>query len=96
MEVHLFEVKPNPLFPVWMTERTRFLRYSMPVACAYCHRRTRHHWSMLLAFHIMEGFERKVAGKVVLCDSFVATPGEETFPPLTPVCRTHMLEPITK
>lgn len=96
MEVHVLEVKPNPMFPDWMNERVRFLSYSASVSCAYCHRRTRHHWTMLLAFHIMEGFEKKIAGKVVKCDSPVGTPGKEIFPPLTPVCRNHILDPIIK
>ena len=93
-EVQLFEAKPNPMFPDWMTQRLRFLEYSAPVKCAYCGRMKRHHWTMFLSFRIGEGFEKKVRGKVIPCGALVGTNGKEIFPPLTPVCRKHILTPI--
>jgi hypothetical protein len=93
LEVLLLEARPNPMFPEWLTVRLRFLRYSQPVKCAYCGRMSRHHWTLLLAFRIAEGFEKKIRGKVVPSQSPVATKGKELFPPLTPVCRKHLLHP---
>lgn len=93
-EVQILEARPNPLFPDWLTHRLRFLRYSAPVKCAYCGRISRHHWSLLLSFRIMEGFEKKVRGKVTACNSPVGFDGKEIFLPLTPVCRKHILRPI--
>ena len=93
-EVQLFQAAPNPMFPDWMTERLRFLRYQEPVQCAYCGKLNRHHWTMFLSFRIGEGFEKKVRGKVIPCGALVGTNGKEIFPPLTPVCRKHILSPI--
>lgn len=93
-EVHIFDPKHNPMFPNWLTARLLFLRYQAPVKCAYCGRMNRHHWTLLLAFKIMEGFEKKIGDKVVPACGLVGTDGKQTFLPLTPVCRKHILNPI--
>jgi hypothetical protein len=80
-EVHLFEAKPNKMFPEWMTQRLRFLRYSRSVKCAHCGKLTRHHWTMLLSFRVPNATQ------------FVLGKGTELYPPLTPVCRTHFMAP---
>lgn len=85
--------KPNPLFTEYQTFVTRFLSYSMPVACAYCGKRRTGHWTQLVFFRVVEGFEKKIGNKVVVSGAFEATKGKELFPPLTPVCRSHILAP---
>lgn len=93
-EVYLFDAKPNPLFPDWLTERLLFLRYMKSVKCAYCGRMSRHHWTLLLAFRIAEIFEKKVADKLVETTSPVGgKTHSQLFPPLTPVCRKHIMRP---
>jgi len=92
-QVQQFDAKPNPLFPDWLTACVVFLRYSKAVKCAYCGHLNRHHWSLRRFFRIAEGFERKVAGQVVPGQSMVMTKSREEFPPLTPVCRKHIMHP---
>lgn len=92
-QVHLLEAKPNPMFPDWLTERLRYLRYYLPVKCAYCGKEKKFHWTLFFSFRIMEGFEKKVDGKVIEWNSLVGFKGAELFPPLTPVCSTHILAP---
>lgn len=84
------------MFQPWQTAITKFLRYTKPVRCAYCGKVSRHHWTQLRFFRIAEGFEKKVDGEVIKWNSPVGFLGTETFPPLTPVCRSHMLSPIIK
>jgi hypothetical protein len=86
--------KPNPGFTEWQTAITKFLTYFRPVKCAYCGRISKHHWTQLKFFRIVEGFEHKRPdGKVVEGYGLVARDGAELFPPLTPVCRKHILSP---
>jgi hypothetical protein len=81
LEVQLLTAKPNKMFPDWMTERVRFLRFSKAIACAECGRRSKHHWTMFCSFeaHSMAMLVPKKSGK--------------EHPPLTAVCRSHLLAP---
>jgi hypothetical protein len=81
LEVRLLSAKPNRMFPEWMTERVRFLRFSDSVPCAECGRKRKHHWTMLCAFqaHTMAPLIAKKSGTVHL--------------PLAAVCRQHLLAP---
>ena len=81
-QVKLIEPKPNPMFEDWQTATTRFLRYSHPVECAECGRRSKTHWTSFLSFQAMDmkgsfGVLKSATGKV--------------HPPLTPVCGSHPL-----
>ena len=80
-EVEIFAPKPNKLFPDWLTDRTKFLRFSAAVPCAECGKRTKHHWTLLASFqaHTMSAIVPIKSGKV--------------HPPLTAVCRSHLLAP---
>jgi hypothetical protein len=82
-EVHLLLARPNKMFPDWMTERLRFLRYAVAVPCACCGRRRKHHWTMLM------NFQAVIFGK----HQFTAEPEPQVHPPLAPVCRDHPLAP---
>jgi hypothetical protein len=84
LEVQLFDAKPNKMFPDWLTQRTQFLRYSSSVQCAACGKKSRHHWTLLTAFQTAH-MEDHIAG---------LTPRATIYPPLTPVCRDHMLAPV--
>jgi hypothetical protein len=87
-------VEPNPMFTPWQHAITKFLTYTQPVKCAYCGRTSKRHWTQLKFFRISEGFEMKLPdGKVVKANSFTLSDGKELFPPLTPVCRKHILSP---
>jgi hypothetical protein len=82
LEVTLLLAKPNPQFPAWVTERTRFLRFSEPVACAECGKRSKHHWTMLCEFQAPT-----MAHQLVLAKS------GKLHAPLTGVCRKHLIAP---
>lgn len=92
-DVQILPAKPNPMFSEYQTAITKFLCYTQPVRCAYCGHLKRTLWTQLVFFRIAEGFEKKIRGKVVPSNSFVATKGKELFPPLTPVCGKHILAP---
>jgi hypothetical protein len=93
-DVQLHAPAPNKMFSPWQTAITKFLIYTQPVKCAYCGRMSRHHWTQLKFFRVMEGFEKKMpGGKVVAAESFTLKPGKEIFAPLAPVCRKHILQP---
>jgi hypothetical protein len=81
LEVQILDAKPNKMFPDWMTERVKFLRFTEAVQCAECGKRSKHLWTFLAAFqgHTMASLVPIKSGKV--------------HPPLTPVCRSHMLAP---
>lgn len=86
--------KPNKMFTEYQRRVTWFLHFTKPVKCAYCGRMGKHHWTQLKFFRIAEGFEMKLPnGKVVACQSFSLKPGMELFPPITPVCSKHILQP---
>jgi hypothetical protein len=93
-DVQVGEPKLNKMFDEWQTAITKFLTYTKSVKCAYCGRMSRHHWTQLKFFRIAEGFEMKLPnGKVVPATGFSMSDGKELFPPLTPVCRKHILAP---
>ena len=93
-DVSVRGTKPNTLFDAWQTATTKFLSYTRAVKCAYCGRMSKHHWTQLKFFRIAEGFEKKLpSGKVVPATDLQLTDGAELFPPLTPVCRKHILSP---
>ena len=81
LEVRLLEARPNPMFPDWMTDRLRFLRYTGPVKCAHCGKMSRHHWTMLMAFRVVDP------------EGFMLVEGKNVLSPLTPVCRKHIMQP---
>lgn len=94
-DVQLRDAKPNHMFKEWQTAITKFLHFTQPVKCAYCGFPRRKHRTQLRFFRIAEGFEKKLpSGKVVKCFAVVASMGKEIFPPLTPVCGSHILAPI--
>ena len=79
--VQIFEAKPNKLFSEEQTALVRFLRYSQPVACAECGKRSKHRWTVLYSFKALD------------LAAIVPTESDKTHPPLTPVCRSHLLKP---
>lgn len=82
-EVRMFESKPNKMFPDWMTQRLRFLRYAEPVKCAVCGSLRKNHWTMLMSF------KGAIFGKHLL----TLEPEPTVHLPMTPVCRDHILMP---
>lgn len=84
-EVQLFDPKPNSMFPEWMTERLRFLRYFKAVACAECGKKSKHMWTMLVQF---KAHDLGTGMTFVMPDS-----GKQPAP-LTAVCRAHPLNPM--
>jgi hypothetical protein len=86
LSVELLQAKPNPLFTEAQTALVRFLRYydrgkPTKVACAHCGKRKTILWTQLCSFRIAEPF------------ALVLKNSEKLYPPLTPVCRTHILAP---
>jgi hypothetical protein len=81
LEVQVLDAKPNEMFPDWITERVKFLRFSVSVPCAECGKRRKFHWTFLASFqaHSMAMFVPKKSGKI--------------HAPLTAVCRDHLLAP---
>lgn len=79
--VRFIEAKPNKMFTEHQTTITKFLEYTRAVPCAHCKKRSKYHWTQTLFFRVMD------------LGSFALTPGKKILPPLTPVCRDHILEP---
>jgi hypothetical protein len=79
--VQLFEAKPNKLFTPEHTALVCFLRYSAAVPCAECGKRSRHQWTVLYSF------------KAKSASFLIPRESEKVHPPLTPVCRNHLLAP---
>jgi hypothetical protein len=81
--VELIRAKPNKMFSEEQRQTVMFLRYSAPVPCGECGKRSKYHWTMLLSFvaHSMQPgmFILGESGKVHL--------------PFAPVCRGHLLKP---
>ena len=73
------ECKPNPLFTERQHSLTRFLRFSGPVPCAECGRRSRTHWTQLGTFSVMNEYQ------------FSLQRGEKVHLPMSPVCTKHIL-----
>ena len=81
LECQILDAKPNKMFPDWMNERVKFLRFSASVPCAECGKRRKFHWTFLAAFqaHSMAMIVPQKSGKI--------------HAPLTAVCRNHLLSP---
>lgn len=73
------ECKPNPLFTERQHSLTRFLRFSGPVPCAECGRRSRLQWTQLATFRVMRE------------EQFTLQAGEKVHLPMAPVCTKHIL-----
>lgn len=80
-EVQLYDAKPNPMFPEWLTCRLQFLRYAVAVKCAHCGRKSKFHWTLMMSF------------RIAMESAFTLKAGEILHPPLTPVCRDHIMKP---
>ena len=86
LAVELLEAKPNPLFTEDQRALVRFLRYyelgkPLKVACAHCGKRKTVLWTQLCSFRIAEP------------SVMILKRGEKVYPPLTPVCQTHIMAP---
>jgi hypothetical protein len=84
LKVELHEAKPNPMFDEWQRATVRFLRYSHPVECAECGRRSKSHWTSLFSFQAMD-----FKGSSFVLQSATG----KVHPPLTPVCVAHPMGP---
>ena len=80
--VQVAEAKPNAMFTEEQRATVRFLRYSGPVPCAECGRRSKTHWTMLCSFSAMT-----MGASIRLVES------NKVHLPLAPVCRSHLLAP---
>jgi hypothetical protein len=74
--------KPNKMFPDWLTELVRFLRYTEPVACAHCGKMRKKHWTCLAAF------------RACTMGQFALAKSEVILPPLSPICGDHPFHPV--
>jgi len=86
LSVELLEARPNPLFSDDQRALVRFMRYHelgkpLKVACAHCGKRKTILWTQLCSFRIAEPF------------AMILKKGETVYPPLTPVCQTHIMAP---
>lgn len=79
--VDILEAKPNPLFTEAQRAAVRFLRYSQRVPCAECGKKLWIHWTMLCQFRVQD------------MGAFAVLPSSKSHPPLTPVCRDHIMAP---
>ncbi len=77
--VQIIPVKPNKMFADWQNETTFFLRYTKPVPCAECGSKRKHHWTSLVSF------------RACSLGRFQVVKGLKILPPLSPVCRSHVL-----
>lgn len=82
LQVGFFEAKPNKMFTEEQRQSIRFLRYSHPVECAECGRRSKSHWTSLLSFQAMD-----MRGTSIVLRSATG----KIHAPLTPVCGSHPL-----
>lgn len=82
--VQVFDAKPNKMFPDWLTERTKFLRFSEAVPCALCGKKRKTHWTLACRFRAC-----KVEDQM-----FVVKMDKRVFQPGNQVCRDHLLEPV--
>ena len=79
VDVLFGDPKPSPVFTPEQLAITKFLTYSRPVACAHCGKLTRHHWTQLRFFRVMEPIFIHLKAS------------EKLYAPLAPVCRKHFL-----
>lgn len=82
-DVSIGEPKPNKMFSAWQTAITKFLTYRRAVKCAHCGKMSKHHWTQLKFFRVMDE------------GAFVLKTSKALYPPLTPVCSKHILSPET-
>lgn len=80
-EVQILNPKPNKMFPDWMSQRVRFMRFQKYVPCTHCGKRSRLHWTMLMTFQVAEPRQ------------FTLVNSERVFMPMVPVCTSHLLDP---
>lgn len=83
-DVHFSDPRKNKMFTPLQHAITQFLTYTRPVKCAFCGRKSKHMWTQCMFFRVYE------------LSSFSLNPSTEEYPPLTPVCRKHILQPNMK
>jgi len=81
IDVSVGEPKPNPLFDEELLALTKFLTYTKPIKCAHCGKARRRHWTQLKFFRVMDEAAFRLKASAVI------------YPPLTPVCTSHILKP---
>lgn len=86
LAVELLEAKPNPMFTEAQRAMVRFMRYyevgePVRMACAHCGKKKTILWTQLCSFRVAEPL------------AFVLKKSEKVYPPLTPVCQTHIMAP---
>jgi hypothetical protein len=79
IDVSMSSPKPNPMFSERQHVITKFLTYSKKVKCAHCGKAKLRLWTQLTFFRVVEE------------SAFVAIPSKAEYPPLTPVCMSHLL-----
>lgn len=79
--VTIAEARPNTLFSEELRQAIRFLRFSVPVACAECGSTRKAHWTMLGPF-FAHTFPKH---------AFVLQESGTRHEGMTPVCRAHLL-----
>jgi hypothetical protein len=84
--VELIEARPNKLFTEAQRSLVRFLRYyeigkPAKAPCAHCGKKKTILWTQLCSFRVAEPL------------GFAMKKSEKLYPPLTPVCRTHIMAP---
>ena len=84
LQVEILEARPNKMFTEWQRATVRFLRYSKPIRCAECGKRTKHHWTSLFAFQALDASGASFTLK---------SRSGKLHQPLTPVCRNHPMSP---
>lgn len=78
----LVEPAPNSLFSEQQRSLTKFIKYRKPVPCIHCGKKRKNHWTQLVFFSVVED------------SGYVLKPSKEEYPPLSPVCRDHILQPL--
>lgn len=84
MDVGMHRAQPNPMFSEFVNAATVFLAYRKPVECALCKAHRLRLWTMAVFFRACSMNDQ------ALTLDFSESP---VFPPLTPVCSDHILNP---
>jgi hypothetical protein len=84
--VELIDAKPNNLWSEAARASVRFMRFyevgePVRVACAHCGKKKTVLWTQLCSFRIAEPL------------TFRLKKSDTVYPPLTPVCQTHIMAP---
>ena len=85
MDVSMHRAEPNPLFSEFENAAVVFLAYRKPVECALCKAPRLRLWTLAVFFRACAMNDHS------LTLDFSQSP---VFPPLTPVCSDHILNPI--